>query len=70
MSEGLIILDTNNVVEDANPAARKMLSLEAQDGLDIITKAMDKLGLRNMVNQAGDQTGECETGRDNRVCGH
>ena len=50
ISEGIIILSADGVVEQVNTSAKKLLGLDFEDGLDAVTAVMDGIGLRKLMN--------------------
>lgn len=53
MTEGLVILGQTGEIERANPSAKVLLGLQADDSLEALAVVTDGLGLRNMVSEIG-----------------
>lgn len=52
LSEGLIILDRKGRIENANPAARRLLTGEQDGSLEAVSGAMERFHLRDEIVQA------------------
>ncbi|MHC4216714.1 MAG: histidine kinase dimerization/phospho-acceptor domain-containing protein, partial [Planctomycetota bacterium] len=50
MTEGLVILDPDGAVEKANPAAKMLLGLDANDNAEAVSGIMDDFGLRELIS--------------------
>ena len=65
MTEGLIIIDEQGEVEKSNPAARTLLGLGTDANVEVLKKAMDELGFRELVT--GNGNGEAKSSGEFKV---
>ena len=61
MAEGLIILDSDGEVENANPSAKQLLGMNGDESFEALTQAIDKFGFRELM-LGGDVGGVNKTG--------
>ncbi len=50
MTEGLVILGPDGAIEKANPAAKTLLGLDANDNAEAVSSIMDGFGLRELIS--------------------
>jgi signal transduction histidine kinase len=50
MTEGLVMLDPDGAVEKANPAAKMLFGLDANDNAEAVSRIMDDFGLRELIS--------------------
>jgi len=70
MTEGLVILGQTGEIERANPSAKVLLGLQADDSLEALAVVIDGLGLRNMVSGKEDTEGKQAGGFKIRSTNH